>query len=136
MGRPPLYPDQWARADRGGPRWTDPTFCDWSAVIGDRIQRLRRARDWTLGQIKALVPRPDGGGEYSHGYISRIERGYARAPLYVYLHIANALEVHPGRLMGLDDSERDATPDEMTLVEYVRLAGITPAQAIHVLSTR
>jgi transcriptional regulator with XRE-family HTH domain len=136
MGRPPLYPDQWARADRGGPRWKDPTFCDWSTVIGDRIRRLRRARDWTLGNMKTLVPRPDGGGEYTHGYLSRIERGYGRAPLYVYLHIANALEVHPGRLMGLDDSERDATPDEMTLVEYVRLAGISPAEAIHVLARR
>jgi hypothetical protein len=38
--------------------------------------------------------------------------------------------------MGLDDAERDATPDEMTLVEYVRLAGITPAEAIHTLATR
>src|SRR4051812_6267847 len=127
MGRPPLYPDHWARADRSGPRWKDPTFCDWSSVIGDRIRRLRRSRDWTLVHMLRLIRRPDGEGEYTPGYLSRIERGYGRAGLYVYLHIANALEVHPGRLMGLDDAERDATADEMTLVEFVRLAGIAPA---------
>jgi transcriptional regulator with XRE-family HTH domain len=136
MGRPPLYPDHWARADRSGPRWKDPTFCDWSSVIGDRIRRLRRSRDWTLVHMLRLIRRPDGDGDYTPGYLSRIERGYGRAGLYVYLHIANALEVHPGRLMGLDDAERDATADEMTLVEFVRLAGIAPAEAIHILATR
>ena len=78
---------------------------------------------------------PEGGRRYTHGYFSRIERGYASAPMYVYLAIADALEVHPGRMMGPDDAEREASPEEMTLVGFIRLQGIEPAAAIHVLAT-
>jgi transcriptional regulator with XRE-family HTH domain len=135
MGRPLLYPDWQTRADRGGPKYRDVTFCEWSGVIGDRMRRLRRIRDLTLEDMTLRVRRPDSPRLYTHSYFSRIERGYASAPMYVYLAIAHALEVHPGRLMGADDAERDASADEMTLVEYVRLAGIAPSVAIHVLAT-
>ena len=141
MGRPPLYPHFQTRADRGGPRWPDPTVLEWSGVVGERIRRLRQARDLTLVDMTDRVLRPAteldpaGGRRYTHGYFSRIERGYASAPMYVYLAIADALEVHPGRMMGADDAERDPSPEEMTLINFIRLQGIAPAVAIHVLAT-
>ena len=142
MGRPSLYPHWQHRADRGGPRWSDPTVLEWSGVIGERMRRLRHARDLTLVDMTERVLRPaterdpEGGRRYTHGYFSRIERGYASAPMYVYLAIADALEVHPGRMMGPDDAEREASPEEMTLVDFIRLQGIEPAVAIHVLATQ
>lgn len=72
---------------------------EWAGVVGGRIRRLRTARGMTLGQLVARVPKP-GGGYYSGGYLSRIERGWGSAPLYVYVSSAHALGTEPGRLLG------------------------------------
>lgn len=114
---------------QGGPRWADPYFCEWSVVVGDRIRRLRNTRGLTLVQLSRLVEKPGGGG-YSPGYISRLERGWATAPLYVYLAIADVLQVAPGRLLGPDDAQREVTEAEMTLVKVARRLGLTPDEAI------
>ncbi len=108
MGRHRLNVRSFDHGYRGGPRWSDPYHCEWSVVVGDRIRRLRNARSLTLGEMTDLVAKPDGDGRYSAGYLSRLERGNAGAPLYVYLAIAVAFDLSPGRLLGADDAERDA----------------------------
>ena len=113
----------------GGPRWSDPYYCEWAVVVGDRVRRLRKARALTLVELARLVERPQGGN-YSAGYISRLERGWGTAPLYTYLAIADVLEVPPGRLLGPDDAEKQVTDAELTLVIFTRRLRLTPAEAI------
>ena len=98
-------------------------------MIGDRVRRLRRSRDLTLVQLSERVEKPEGG-RYSPGYFSRLERSWATSPLYVYLAVADVLEVAPGRLLGPDDAQRSATEGEMTLVRFLRRAGVSPDEAI------
>ncbi len=114
---------------RGAPRWNDPDYTEWSAMVGDRVRRLRLSRDLTLLQMAMLVGKP-GTGSYSPGYISRLERGYANAPLRVYVEIAVALDVSPGRLLGSDELEREVSEAEMTLVSLIRRLGLPPDEAI------
>lgn len=52
----------------------------------------------------------------------------------MYLGIAAVLEVDPGRLLGPDEVQLEATESEMTLVSFVRLSGTEPAAAIAVLA--
>lgn len=40
------------------------------------------------------------GGPYSQSLISRLEKGHANAPLYTYVHFAEAYDVAPEQLMG------------------------------------
>src|SRR2546425_12466810 len=103
MGRHPTQVSSLATGYRGGPRWLDPYHREWAVVVGDRVRRLRRAADLTLHQLSGMVKKPEGGF-YSAGYFSRLERGWAVAPLYVYLMVADALQVDPGRLLGPDDA--------------------------------
>jgi transcriptional regulator with XRE-family HTH domain len=98
-------------------------------IVGDRIRRLRKERGWTLLDAAAHVPRPDGG-RYSAGYIGKIERGVAYAPLYVYLMLADTYGVDPGRLLGPDDVFNPVSESEMTLLRVVRDAGFDPSEAI------
>jgi hypothetical protein len=51
---------------RDGPRWSDPYYREWSVVVGNRIRRLRRERDWTLKDLCFSVWKPEGG-HYSVG---------------------------------------------------------------------
>ena len=118
----------------GGPRWPDPTYCEWAVVVGDRVRRLRRARDMTLISFAHTVYRPDGG-HYSAGYFSRLERGWASAPMYVYLAVADALGVEPGALLGSDDVEKDVSDAEMTMVRCLRRLRIAPDEALVRLTT-
>ena len=110
-------------------RWELRYQTPFSQMVGDRIRRLRRAHD--LSQYKLLegVERPRGG-TYSQGFLSRIEKGYASAPLYAYVHIAAALEVDPARLMGSDEAQKPISEAEMTLVRYLRRVGIAADEAI------
>jgi transcriptional regulator with XRE-family HTH domain len=114
---------------REGPRFNDPYFCEWSLVVGERLRRLRTARQMTLKELSELTVKPEGGG-YSLGYLSRIERGWASAPLYVYLALAAALGVEPGPLLGPDDVERPVSEAEMTLVRILRRLDLAPDEAI------
>lgn len=106
-----------------------PYYSDWSAVVGDRVRRLRRDRDMALVDLCGIVDKPDGA-RYTPGFFSRLERGWASGPLATYVNVAEALEVEPGRLLGPDDVQLEISEAEMTLVDLVRRIGISPAEAI------
>jgi transcriptional regulator with XRE-family HTH domain len=131
MGRKENYPSPQYWQEQ--PRWYRRYHTEWSGVVGERIRRLRRSRDITLQNVADTVLRPDGG-RYSATYFSRLERGSSSPPLYAYLAIATLFDVQPGRLLGPDDAERDATPDEMVVVRYIRRAGISPDAALYTLT--
>jgi transcriptional regulator with XRE-family HTH domain len=111
----------------------DPYWCEWGMVVGGRIRRRRRERDMTLQDLKEEVHRPEGG-RHSVGYLSRLERGSASAPLYTYVAIAEAVEVDAGLLLGPDPSLLDASGAEQTLLHYLRGVGVEPHEAILRLS--
>src|SRR4051794_15783188 len=110
-----------------------PYYCDWGMVVGGRIRRRRREREMTLQDLTEEIHRPEGG-RHSIGYLSRLERGSASAPLYPYVAIAEALDVDAGLLLGPDPSLLDASGAEQTLLHYLRGAGIEPHEAILRLS--
>jgi transcriptional regulator with XRE-family HTH domain len=114
---------------RNGPRWSDPYFTDWGVVVGDRIRRLRQALGWALHELAHRVRKPEGG-HYSAGYFSRLERGWASAPLYVYLMIAAELDVDAGVLLGPDEVQRELSPEEAVLLRVLREADVDPGEAI------
>jgi hypothetical protein len=62
--------------------------------------------------------------------LSRIEKGYANSPLYAYMHLADALELYPGRLLGSDGTQKPISEAEMTLVRFLPRVGIEPDAAI------
>ena len=109
--------------------WRHPYYDEWGEVVGGRIRRLRQERGWTLIDLAAEVPKPEGGS-YSGGFFSRLERGWTSAPLYVYVHAARALDVRPGELLGLDDVQKPLTPGEDALLRFVERLGIDPAEAM------
>jgi hypothetical protein len=59
-----------------------------------------------------------------------METGYANSPLYAYVHLAEAYELEPGRVLGSDEAQKPITEAEMTLVRVMRRAGIAPDEAI------
>ena len=111
----------------------DPYYCEWAAVVGGRIRRLRRQRRATLRQLGLAIVIP-GRGHYSAGFMSRLERGRASAPLYVYLAIADALEVDPGVLFGPDASTLEVSEGEAVLLRWLRGRGTQPHEAMLRLS--
>jgi transcriptional regulator with XRE-family HTH domain len=129
MGRHRLYVGPHERGFIGPPRPSDATYCEWAVVIGDRVRRLRKARDWTLVDFARAVYRP-GGGHYSPSYFSRLERGWATSPMYVYVAVAEALDVEAGALFGSDDVQKEVSDSEMTLVRCLRGLGIAPDEAL------
>lgn len=58
--------------------------------------------------------------DYSAGLISRIEKGHANPPLHAYIHIAEALDTEPGRLLGPHDLEAEFSADERALILFLR----------------
>jgi transcriptional regulator with XRE-family HTH domain len=110
-------------------RWELMYRTPYSEMVGARIKRARSARELTQGQLLERVERPRGG-TYSTGLLSRIEKGHASSPLYVYLHVAKALELEPGRLMGSDETQKPISEAEMTLVRFLRHLGQAPDEAI------
>lgn len=107
----------------------DRYYCDWGVVVGDRIRRLRRARDWHLIDLCREVDKPDGG-QYTPGFFSRLERGWGSGPLTTYVNVADALGVDPGRLLGPDDAQREVSEAEMTLISVLRQMRLPPHEAI------
>jgi transcriptional regulator with XRE-family HTH domain len=121
-----------ARLPRGGLP-ADPTFCEWGAVVGGRIRRLRRQRRMRLTDLGRALTRSDGS-HYSAGFVSRLERGRSAAPLYLYLAIADVLEVDPGVLLGPDSTALDISESEAVLIRSLRATNIEPHEAILRLS--
>jgi transcriptional regulator with XRE-family HTH domain len=110
-------------------RWELMYRTPYSEMVGARIKRTRTSRDLTQGRLAERVRRPRGG-TYTKGFLSRVEKGYASSPLYAYVHIAEALELEPGRLMGSDETQKPLSEAEMTLVRFTRRVGIKPDEAI------
>jgi transcriptional regulator with XRE-family HTH domain len=140
MGRHRLHYDWlWnsgrvVKSARGEPietlnRWELFYRTPYSEMVGARIRRARTHRGLTQGRLLDEVERPRGG-TYSRGLLSRIEKGHANSPLYVYMHLAEALELDPGRLMGSDDTQKPITESEMTLVRFLRRIDVKPDEAI------
>jgi transcriptional regulator with XRE-family HTH domain len=98
-------------------------------VVGGRIRRLRQREEMTLYGLAEQIFRPDGG-RYSAGFFSRLERGWASPPLWVYVVIAERFGVEPARLLGPDDAYKPVGEGEMTLVRTLRRVGMSPEEAI------
>jgi transcriptional regulator with XRE-family HTH domain len=113
--------------------WKSPYYCEWGKVVGDRVRRLRRAHGLTLVQFTDRVWKPEAG-RYSQGYFSRLERGFANAPLYVYLSVAAALGIEPGVLLGPDEAGRTVSTREMTLIRLMRRLEIEPEDLLELLA--
>jgi transcriptional regulator with XRE-family HTH domain len=112
-----------------GPEWSRRYRCDWGEVVGGRVRRLREAQGLTLAQVAASFQRPDGG-HYSPGFLSRLERGWASPPLWVYVVLAEHFKVEPGRLLGPDHVATGFSEAEVTLLRVLRRLRIQPVEAI------
>jgi transcriptional regulator with XRE-family HTH domain len=129
MGRKPTRVSALHTGYRMGARWAAPYLLEWGVIVGDRIRRLRRDADWRLIDLAAAVEKPEGG-RYSLGYLSRLERGWTMPPLYVYVAIAAALGVEPGRLLGPDSAQLPVSEEEMLVVKLMRKLAIDPEDAV------
>lgn len=119
-------PDRAYEGDwRGGPT----RYLEVAVVVGDRIRRLRLDNGVRLLDLARDVAKPGGGG-YSASHFSRLERGWANAPLYVYLQIASVLDVDPWQLFAQDDVRHEPSPGEVVLLRFLRRAGIPPEEAL------
>ena len=132
MGRHTTGPQWWKEPSR---EWASNMRMEWAEVVGGRIRRLRTARGWTLVDLARATghvgrERP----AYSGSYYSRLERGWASAPLHVYLMIARALEVKPGDLLGPEEVEKGVTAEERVLLDAIRALGLSPGGAIAALA--
>src|SRR3954452_4788074 len=77
-----------------------------------------------------LPPAPLGG------FISHLERGRANAPLYVYLAIADVLEVDAGALLGPESVTMAATEAETVLLRWLAPAAPSRTMRFSVWATR
>jgi transcriptional regulator with XRE-family HTH domain len=60
--------------------------------IGATIRALRDGRGWKLIELAAAV-------DYSHGYLSKIERGLKKCPSWLARDIAAAIGVEPAAIV-------------------------------------
>ncbi len=117
-------------------RWEFFYRTPYTEMIGSRLRRLRAARSLSQNELRYSVKRPRGG-PYSQSLISRLERGYANAPIYVYTHLAEAFELAPEVLLGPDDALKPVTEAEMTLLRVLRRLSISPDEALaHATASR
>ena len=112
-----------------GPAWRSGYRCEWGQVVGRRVRMLRQRAGLVIHELATDIRRADGR-PYSASFVSRLERGWASPPLYVYCLIATRFEVAPGELLGPDGVERTIDDAELTLVRVVRRLGLTPEDAI------
>lgn len=102
---------------------------EYTQLVGSRIRRLREERGWLQMRLAGMLERPRGN-PVSAGLISRMERGMANPPLYVYVHVAAAFELDPAVLMGPRAPEDPVGEAEMTLLRFMRRMGITADEAL------
>ena len=124
-GREPSEPERWERLYR----------TPYTVMVGGRLRRVRETRGLTQEQALDLARRPNGR-PYSQGFLSRIEAGYANPPLYAYVHLAEAYELDPGRILGSDETQKPISEPEMTVVKFLRRAGMSPDEALVRLARR
>jgi transcriptional regulator with XRE-family HTH domain len=133
MGRHRLTIERWNRqiepGDDPDERWEFFYRTPYTEMIGSRLRRLRDARGLSQNRLRYGVRRPRGG-PYSQSVISRLERGYANAPVYVYLHIAEAFDLAPEVLLGPDDALKPVSEAEMTLLRTLRRLSVSPDEAL------
>jgi hypothetical protein len=98
-------------------------------VVGARVRQLRLARGLKLWELAELVTRP-GGGHYSTGFMSRLERGWASPPLWVYTVLAEHFELAPGRLLGSEGLDVPVSAAELAMVRVIRRLGLETDEAI------
>jgi transcriptional regulator with XRE-family HTH domain len=124
-------------------RWEEPEPEQWellyrtpyTVMVGSRLRHLRQTLGLTQHQATWRVRRPRGG-RYSQSVVSRLERGYGNAPLYTYIHFAEAYEVGPELVLGADEVQRPVREGEMTLIRVLRRLEISPDVALARLTHR
>lgn len=112
-----------------GPAWDGRYRCEWGQVVGRRVRVLRQNAGLRIFDLAADIRRADGR-PYSASFVSRLERGWASPPLYVYCLLAARFEVAAGELLGSEGVERALDDAELTLVRVIRRLGLTPEDAI------
>jgi transcriptional regulator with XRE-family HTH domain len=135
VGRHRIHVSRFDTGYRGVPPNTHAYHTEWGTIVGDRVRRLRQGRGWFLKDLAFRVQRPEGG-HYSLGYFSKLERGWSAAPLYAYLAVADVLEVPPGILLGADEALKEVPADQRVVLDFLKAAGITPAEALARLAGR
>jgi transcriptional regulator with XRE-family HTH domain len=120
----------------GGERWERLYKTGYTLMIGRRLKRIREGRHLTQREVADRTRKPLGRGFYSQGMLSRIEAGYANAPLYTYLDFANFYELDPARVMGPEDAEKPVDEAELTLIKFLRRTGVSVDEAIARLARR
>jgi transcriptional regulator with XRE-family HTH domain len=128
VGRNQTIVSGFAGGPTDGNRWARPYRVEWGEVVGHRVRRLRQARGWALKEMVRNVPKPEGG-QYSGGYFSRLERGWTSPPLYVYVAVAEALGVQAGELLGVEELDREFSPEQRMLLRVVEQLGLEPHEA-------
>ena len=121
--------------DQPGIAWDGRYRCEWGEVVGRRARTLRQNEDLYIREVAAELRRADGR-PYSSSFVSRLERGWASPPLYVYCLLARRFEVAPGELLGSEGVERPVSDAEMTLVRVIRRLGLSPEDAIAARASR
>ncbi len=101
----------------------------YSYMLGLRLKRLREGRGLSQAHVGRATRRPNGSF-YSQGFVSRIEGGYANAPLHAYTDLADFYEIDAARLMGPAETEKPVGDAEMTLLRFLRRLGISPDEAM------
>jgi transcriptional regulator with XRE-family HTH domain len=114
----------------GGEPWERLHKTPYTLMIGLRLKRIREGRHLTQQAVADNTRKPRGNGFYSQGLLSRLEAGYANAPLYAYIDFANFYELDPARVMGPEDAEKPVDEAEMTLIKVLRHMGISVDEAI------
>jgi transcriptional regulator with XRE-family HTH domain len=114
---------------RAPERWELMYKTAYTVMVGLRLRRIREGRNLTQNQAASRTRRKRGG-PYSQGFLSRLEAGYASAPLYSYIDFADTYELDPARVLGGEDADRKVGEAELALIKFLRHLGITPDQAM------
>lgn len=115
-----------------GPAWASRYRCEWGEVVGRRIRTLRQREELRIVDLADKIWRADGK-PYSASFVSRVERGWASAPLYTYISFARIFGVPPGKLLGEDGLEGPASEAELTLIRVIRQLNLTPEEVLAML---